>query len=95
MRSPSTHPPAGWCADSVNVDSGPDESFRVAALRTEDARARAFSSPLVGRAQQLHALSDELRRGGGRPRAATSSPFSGAAGVGKSRLVDELVDEPG
>ncbi|HZO10405.1 MAG TPA: BTAD domain-containing putative transcriptional regulator, partial [Myxococcota bacterium] len=42
--------------DSVALDAGPGESFRVAALHLDGARARAFSSPLVGRAQQLRAL---------------------------------------
>jgi predicted ATPase/class 3 adenylate cyclase len=75
--------------DSVALDPAPDETFRVAALRAEDARARAFSSPLVGRDQQLRALEsifDAVVAG----RGCHLVTVLGAAGVGKSRLVDEL-----
>jgi predicted ATPase/class 3 adenylate cyclase len=80
--------------DSVNVESGPDESLRVAALRTEDARARAFSSPLVGRTQQLHALQTSFDAAVA-DRGCHLVTLLGAAGVGKSRLVDELATSLG
>ncbi|HKP19998.1 MAG TPA: BTAD domain-containing putative transcriptional regulator, partial [Thermoleophilaceae bacterium] len=76
---------------SVAVDSGPDGTFRVASLRAEDTRAHAFSSPLVGRDQQLRALEtafDAAVAG----RGCHLVTVLGAAGVGKSRLVDELAD---
>ena len=67
-RSPSTPPRAGSCGSRSALDAGPDGSFRVAALRADGARTRAFSSPLVGRAQQLRALQSTFDARRGRPR---------------------------
>ena len=75
--------------ESVALDAGSDGSFRVAALRADGARTPSFSSPLVGREQQLRALQstfDAAVAG----RGCHLVTVLGAAGVGKSRLVDEL-----
>jgi predicted ATPase/DNA-binding SARP family transcriptional activator len=74
---------------SVAFASRDGDTFIVSALHAGDARARAFSSPLVGRTQQLRTLNAAFD-------AATSDrgchlvTVLGTAGVGKSRLVDEF-----
>ena len=75
--------------DSVALDPGPGESFRVSALYKGGTRARAFSSPLVGRAQQLRALETTFDAAVA-DRGCHLVTVLGAAGVGKSRVVEEL-----
>ena len=75
--------------DSVAFEPGPGESFFVAAVHPGDTRARAFTSPLIGRRPQLGTLQAAFE-------AATSHrgchlvTVLGTAGVGKSRLVEEF-----
>ncbi len=80
--------------DSVAFEPGPDESFFVAAVHPGDTRARAFTSPLIGRRPQLGTLQAAFE-------AATSHrgchlvTVLGTAGVGKSRLVEEFTGSLG
>ena len=80
--------------DSVAFEPGPGESFFVAAVHPGDTRARAFTSPLIGRRPQLRALEAAFE-------AATSDrgchlvTVLGTAGVGKSRLVEEFTGSLG
>jgi predicted ATPase/class 3 adenylate cyclase/DNA-binding SARP family transcriptional activator len=68
---------------------GPEPAVRLLGLRHEGGRPRSLHSPLVGRDQQLEALSRAFE-------AAVASgtchlvTVLGAAGVGKSRLVEEF-----
>jgi predicted ATPase/class 3 adenylate cyclase len=84
----------GLVRDSAAFEPGPGEGFFVAALHAGDKRARAFSSPLIGRGHQLRALETALE-------SATSNrgchlvTVLGAAGVGKSRLVEEFTGSLG
>jgi predicted ATPase/class 3 adenylate cyclase/DNA-binding winged helix-turn-helix (wHTH) protein len=67
-----------------------DSGSRVVELRAGGERPRDLSSPLVGRAAQLEALSGALAAAvAGRSCHLVS--VLGAAGVGKSRLVEEFV----
>ena len=75
--------------DSFALDPGPGESYRVSSLRAESGRAHTLSSPLVGRAQQLRALEATFEAAVA-DRGCHLVTVLGAAGVGKSRLVDEL-----
>jgi predicted ATPase len=60
-------------------------------VRSGQTRARAGASPLVGRARQLDALSAAFDAAAG-DRVCHLVTVLGAAGVGKSRLVDEFTD---
>ncbi len=64
---------------------------RVVELRHGGARPRRLDSPLVGRAQQLEALSSVLAAAEA-DRACHLVTVLGGAGVGKSRLVEEFID---
>jgi predicted ATPase/class 3 adenylate cyclase len=88
--------------ESVTVEAAPldgagaegSAAFRLGELRSDGARGRGLSSPLVGRDRQVHALSatfDAAVRG----RGCHLVTVLGAAGVGKSRLVDEFTDTLG
>jgi class 3 adenylate cyclase/tetratricopeptide (TPR) repeat protein len=75
--------------------SAPVEAWRVlGAVAGADSFARRWDTPLVGRASELAVLRDELTASadGGGCRLVT---VTGAAGVGKTRLVSELVAEIG
>ena len=74
----------------VAVEPGRDDAFRVGALRPDGARPRPFTAPLVGRAQQLRALQVTFEACAA-DRGCHLVTVLGAAGVGKSRLVDELM----
>jgi predicted ATPase/class 3 adenylate cyclase/DNA-binding SARP family transcriptional activator len=80
--------------ESVALEPGPDGSFCVASLRAEGARRPSFSSPLVGREQQLRALQSTFDAAAA-DRGCHLVTVLGAAGVGKSRLVDELAGRLG
>ncbi|HEX6651301.1 MAG TPA: BTAD domain-containing putative transcriptional regulator [Thermoleophilaceae bacterium] len=75
--------------DSVALDPEPDGSFRVAALHADGARTPSFSSPLVGRTQQLRALQSTFDAAVA-DRGCHLVTVLGAAGVGKSRVVEEM-----
>jgi predicted ATPase/class 3 adenylate cyclase/DNA-binding winged helix-turn-helix (wHTH) protein len=64
---------------------------RVVELRRGGARPRRLDSPLVGRTQQLEALSSVLAAAEAH-RACHLVTVLGGAGVGKSRLVEEFID---
>src|SRR5215210_3376856 len=73
----------------VSLEPGPGDAFRVAELRSDGERTRAFSSPLVGRTRQLGALRGSFEAAVDHSDCHLLTVL-GAAGVGKSRLVDEL-----
>jgi predicted ATPase/class 3 adenylate cyclase len=80
-------------SEAAPLDGVPGDTtaFRLGGLRSEGPRARSLTSPLVGRSRQLAALSgtfDAAARG----RGCHLVTVLGAAGVGKSRLVDEFTD---
>jgi predicted ATPase/class 3 adenylate cyclase len=80
--------------ESVALDPGADGTYRVASLRSGEVRSHGFSSPLVGRDQQLGTLEttfDAAVTG----RGCHLVTVLGAAGVGKSRLVEELATRLG
>jgi DNA-binding SARP family transcriptional activator len=79
--------------DSVELEGRPDGSFRVVGMpATADARSLRLDAPLVGRRRQLAALlaAFEAAEEEGSCRLFT---VLGVAGVGKSRLVAELLTE--
>ena len=76
--------------DLVDVESAEGAS-RLMELRADGERSRELSSPLVGRARQLEVLSSALETATA-GRSCHLVTVLGAAGVGKSRLVDEFVD---
>ena len=80
--------------ESFALDAQPDGSFRVGALRSDGVRTPSFSSPLVGRTQQLRALQSTFDASVA-DRGCHLVTVLGAAGVGKSRLVDELAGRLG
>ena len=74
------------------VDAEPaDLGSRVLELRASAERPRKLDSPLVGRAQQIEGLSSAVAAAVA-DRACHLVTVLGAAGVGKSRLVDDFVD---
>jgi predicted ATPase/class 3 adenylate cyclase len=79
--------------EAAPLDGVPEDAaaFRLGGLRSEGARARALSSPLVGRSRQLDVLSGAFDAAV-RDRGCHLVTVLGAAGVGKSRLVDEFTD---
>jgi predicted ATPase/class 3 adenylate cyclase/DNA-binding winged helix-turn-helix (wHTH) protein len=87
--------------DQTQVDDLPagegEPAFLLGALRPEGVRTRGLESPLVGRGQQLATLYGTFT-GVVRARSCHLVTVLGAAGVGKSRLVDEftgaLGDDP-
>ena len=68
--------------------------FLVGALRPEGVRTRGLESPLVGRGQQLATLYGTFTAAAG-GRSCHLVTVLGAAGVGKSRLVDEFTNALG
>ncbi len=74
------------------VDAEPaDLGSRVLELRASGERPRRLDSPLVGRAQQIEGLSSAVAAAVS-DRSCHLVTVLGAAGVGKSRLVDDFVD---
>jgi class 3 adenylate cyclase/tetratricopeptide (TPR) repeat protein len=75
--------------------SAPVEAWRVlGAIAGADSFARRWDTPLVGRTAELGVLRDGLTAGADR-RECRLVTVIGAAGVGKTRLVSELVAEVG
>ncbi len=75
--------------------SSPVEAWRVvAAIADADSFARRWDTPLVGRTSELAVLRDELTASAN-VRGCRLVTVIGAAGVGKTRLVSELVAEVG
>ncbi|HKN63401.1 MAG TPA: adenylate/guanylate cyclase domain-containing protein [Gaiellaceae bacterium] len=73
----------------------PVEAWRVLdAVAGADSFARRWDTPLVGRSRELGVLRDELTAGAER-RECRLVTVIGTAGVGKTRLVSELVAEVG
>ena len=73
--------------------SAPVDAWRVlSAVAGADSFARRWDTPLVGRASELVALRDELTASASERRCRLVT-LVGAAGVGKTRLVSELVRE--
>jgi predicted ATPase/class 3 adenylate cyclase len=82
----------GLLRDSVSAQTATVEgttAFRVAALHPGRKRARGLESPLVGRGQQLGALSSTFAAAVA-DRSCHLVTVLGAAGVGKSRLVEDF-----
>jgi predicted ATPase/DNA-binding SARP family transcriptional activator len=77
-------------AEPAELGSSGLTAFRVAELRRGGARPRRLDSPLVGREQQLEALSSVLAAAVA-DRACHLVTVLGGAGVGKSRLVEEFI----
>ncbi len=77
--------------DFVDVELGRPPAAGVVALRPEGARPRKLDSPLVGRAQQIEGLSSAVAAALA-DRSCHLVTVLGAAGVGKSRLVEDFVD---
>ena len=81
--------------ESVSTDPAPfedgaePEAFVVAGLRPVGAPSHGLESPLVGRGRQLDALSGAFEAAAS-TRTCHLVTVLGAAGVGKSRLVDEF-----
>ena len=80
-------------SEAAPLDGVPGDAtaFRLGGLRSEGTRARTLTSPLVGRSRQLAALSGTFDAAV-RDRGCHLVTVLGAAGVGKSRLVDEFTD---
>ena len=79
--------------DTVELEGRPDGSFRVVGMpATADARSLRLDAPLVGRRRQLAALLAAFEAA---EEEGSCRLFSvlGVAGVGKSRLVGELLTE--
>ena len=88
----------GLIRESVTAEPAPlddprggegESAFRLAGLRAGGARPRDRVSPLVGRAQQMRVLSNTFETATG-DRGCHLVTVLGAAGVGKSRLVEEF-----
>ncbi len=74
------------------VEAEPAElGSRVLELRSDGERPRRLNSPLVGRAQQIEGLSSAVAAAVA-DRSCHLVTVLGAAGVGKSRLVEDFVD---
>ena len=71
-----------------------EPAFLLGGLRPEGVRTRGLESPLVGRGQQLATLYGTFT-GVARARSCHLVTVLGAAGVGKSRLVDEFTSALG
>ena len=88
--------------ESVTVEAAPLDgagaegaaAFRLGELRSERTRGHGLSSPLVGRDRQLDALSATFDAAV-RDRGCHLVTVLGAAGAGKSRLVEEFTDTLG
>jgi class 3 adenylate cyclase/tetratricopeptide (TPR) repeat protein len=75
--------------------SGPVQAWRVLeAISGAESFARRWDTPLVGRTRELGLLRDELTASAGRDECRLVTVI-GAAGVGKTRLVSELIAEVG
>jgi class 3 adenylate cyclase len=70
------------------------EAIRLVSLVQDDTRARRFSSPMVGRQRERRRLDDALDQAIG-DRSCQLFTILGAAGVGKSRLVQEFLHDLG
>ncbi len=72
----------------------PVPAYRVISVGSEDGVARRLDAPMVGRAGELAVLTEALQRAAdrGRPELVT---VLGPAGVGKSRLLRELLGRAG
>jgi len=88
----------GLIRESVTAEPAPlddprggegEPAFRLAGLRAGGARPRERVSPLVGRDQQMRVLSNTFETAA-RDRGCHLVTVLGAAGVGKSRLVEEF-----
>ncbi|HVG75973.1 MAG TPA: BTAD domain-containing putative transcriptional regulator, partial [Thermoleophilaceae bacterium] len=88
----------GLIRESVTAEPAPlddprggegESAFRLAGLRAGGARPRERVSPLVGRHQQMRVLSNTFETAT-RDRGCHLVTVLGAAGVGKSRLVEEF-----
>jgi predicted ATPase/class 3 adenylate cyclase len=88
--------------ESVTVEAAPLDgaaaegaaAFRLGELRSDGTRGHGLSSPLVGRDRQLDALSGTFAAAV-RDRRCHLVTVLGAAGAGKSRLVEEFTDTLG
>jgi predicted ATPase len=81
--------------DAVSVEPVGDAAFRlVELLPGADGRSLRLDAPLVGRARQLAALASAFDAAV-EERSCRLFTVLGSAGVGKSRLVQELVDDLG
>jgi class 3 adenylate cyclase/tetratricopeptide (TPR) repeat protein len=69
-------------------------AYRVLSVTREEGVARRLDTPMVGREQELRRLTDALDRARMRRRAELVTVF-GPAGVGKSRLLRELLTRAG
>jgi class 3 adenylate cyclase/tetratricopeptide (TPR) repeat protein len=69
-------------------------AYRLVAVREDSERPRRFDAPMVGRAEELALLRDALREAID-TRTCRLATVVGEAGVGKSRLLDELVGSVG
>jgi predicted ATPase/class 3 adenylate cyclase len=76
-------------AAPLDGDAGEATAFRLGGIRSDGSRGRGLTSPLVGRSRQLDALSGTFEAAV-RDRGCHLVTVLGAAGVGKSRLVEEF-----
>ena len=74
--------------------AGDATAFRLEAIRADGPRERGLTSPLVGRSRQLDVLAGTFEAAV-RDRGCHLVTVLGAAGVGKSRLVDEFTESLG
>jgi class 3 adenylate cyclase/tetratricopeptide (TPR) repeat protein len=75
----------------VKGKAEPIHAFRLGSVEGPEGLARRFDVPMVGRTDELRALSDALHRAG-RDRACILVSVLGPAGVGKSRIVQEFLE---
>jgi predicted ATPase/class 3 adenylate cyclase len=78
-------------AAPLDGSAGEATAFRLEAIRSEGAREPSLTSPLVGRSRQLDALAGTFEAAV-RDRGCHLVTVLGAAGVGKSRLVEEFTE---
>jgi class 3 adenylate cyclase len=76
---------------AVKGKTDPIRAFRLVSVEGKEGLARRFDTPIVGRVEELRTLSDALQRAE-RDRACVLVTVLGAAGVGKSRLVQEFLE---
>jgi class 3 adenylate cyclase/tetratricopeptide (TPR) repeat protein len=75
----------------VKGKAEPIHAFRLRSVEGPEGLARRFDVPMVGRTDELRALSDALHRAG-RDRVCVLVSVLGPAGVGKSRIVQEFLE---
>jgi predicted ATPase/class 3 adenylate cyclase len=78
-------------AAPVDGAAGDATAFRLESIRSDASREPGLSSPLVGRSRQLDVLSGTFEAAV-RDRGCHLVTVLGAAGVGKSRLIEEFTD---